>query len=383
MNEMMIVKEQLVAWRRHFHMHPETSGMEKETSDYLAGALAAMGLPVTRNLAGHGLVAELIGDPQGKCAALRADMDALPVSELNECSYRSQAPGKMHACGHDAHMAILLGAARCLSENPPRGTVKFIFQPKEEKPPGGAREMVLAGVLDDPRVDGIFGLHVSPALPAGKIAVKDGAMMAIADDFTLTIRGKGGHGANPHLATDTILIAAQTVQALQNIVARRVDAAEAVVLSLGTIHGGTAQNIIPDEVVMTGTLRTLDIALRDRMIVMIKETVGGITSAWGADYRLDYLYGYPPVINCPDMNRIVLETARTIPDLQIEIMSKPLMIGEDFAYYGAQVPASFFLLGSGGAGENYSLHHARFNVDEACLAIGVEMMAGCVRRMIG
>jgi len=378
-----IDKDQLIAWRRHFHQHPEISGQEKETSRFLAGQLTALGLDVISNVAGHGLLAVLPGDPEKKCAALRADMDALPIAELNDCPYRSQTAGRMHACGHDAHMAMLLGAARCLAENPPGGTVKFIFQPREEKPPGGAVDMVAAGVLANPRVDGIFGLHVSPALPCGTIGVRDGAMMSIADDFTLTVRGQGSHGANPHLGKDTILMAAQAVQALQNIVARRVDAAEAVVLSLGTIHGGTAQNIIPDEVVMTGTLRTLDSALRDQIVAMIHQTLGGVTAAWGGDYRLDYLYGYPPVINRPEMNRHVLAAASHLPELKVEMMAKSLMIGEDFAYYGQQVPAAFFLLGSGGGGAGHSLHHARFDIIEDCLPLGTAMLTGCVRQLMG
>ncbi|MCL1905841.1 MAG: amidohydrolase [Clostridiales bacterium] len=371
---MDIDKDLLVGWRRLLHMHPEISGKEKDTASYVAQTLAGMGLTVKKGIAGYGVLATLEGDPGKKCVALRADMDALPIEEKNTCIYRSQRPGWMHACGHDAHMAMVLGAAKMISENPPGGTVKFIFQPREEKPPGGARDMVSAGVLRDPYVDVVFGTHISNEFAAGTVAVFDGAVMAVADDFHLAITGKGGHGASPHQTIDTIAVTSQTIVAIQNIHSRRVDPTEPVVLTIGTIHGGTAQNIIPDRVELTGTLRCFNTKVRDKVMEYMHETLKGITSAWGAAYELDYVYGYPPVINTHDLNQVVLEAA-TRAGAVTEIMEKPFLYGEDFSYYGREVPAAFFFTGSGSERCQRPLHHCSFDIEEDALPIGAKTMA--------
>jgi amidohydrolase len=320
------------------------------------------------------VLATLEGDPDKKCVALRADMDALPIEEKNNCNYRAQRPGWMHACGHDAHMAMVLGAAKMICENPPGGVVKFIFQPREEKPPGGARDMVAAGVLRDPIVDAVFGTHITTEYPVGVIALFNGVVMAVADDFHLSITGKGGHGASPHRTVDTITVTSQIIAALQNIHSRRIDPTEPVVLTIGTLHGGTAQNIIPDRVEMTGTLRCLNTKVRDMVMEYMHDTLQGITSAWGAAYELDYIYGYPPVINNNDLNQVLAEAAQKA-GAQMEIMERPLLAGEDFSYYGQETPAAFFFTVVGSERCQRPWHHNCFDIEEEALPLGAKTMA--------
>ncbi len=380
MAQWQIDKEELIGWRRHLHQHPEIAWEEKETAHYLAEQLRKMGVKeVAEEVFGYGLVATIPGDPKKKCAALRADMDALPIEEENNVPYRSLVPGKMHACGHDAHMAIVLGAVKALLCNPPQGSIKVIFQPREEKPPGGACYMVERGVLENPQVDGIFGFHISPLFPAGTIGYRVGSMMAIADDFTLTISGHGGHGASPHTATDPILMAAEAVVALQTIVSRMNNPQEPLVLSICTIHGGTSQNIIPNEVKMTGTLRCLSKAVRDAAVTEMHQVLSGITASWQGSYQLDYLYAYPSVISTAGMVDILKEAATAIPGLVTEQMPYSLLAGEDFAYYAEKVPGVYFMLGALSADrEPYPWHHPRFDIDEAALPIGSCLLAECV-----
>ncbi|MCL1974579.1 MAG: amidohydrolase, partial [Firmicutes bacterium] len=257
---------------------------------------------------------------------------------------------------------------------PPGGTVKFIFQPREEKPPGGARDMVMAGVLRNPDADAVFGTHITNDYPVGVVALFDGVVMAVADDFRLSITGKGGHGASPHQTIDTIAVTAQTIEALQNIHSRRIDPTEPVVLTVGTIHGGTAQNIIPDRVDMTGTLRCLNTKVRDKVMEYMHDTLQGITSAWGAAYELDYIYGYPPVINNHDLNQVLAEAAQAA-GAQMEIMERPLLAGEDFSYYGREAPAAFFFTGAGSQRYQRPWHHNCFDIEEDALPIGAKTMA--------
>jgi len=369
-----IEKDLLVKWRRFFHMHPEISGKEKDTANYIAYILTEMGLDVRKNIAGYGLLATLPGDDGKKCVALRADMDALPITEMNTCMYRSQRPGWMHACGHDAHIAMVLGAAKMLKENPPGGAIKFIFQPREEKPPGGARDMVAAGVLKNPTVDAVFGTHITTDYPLGMVAVFDGVVMAVADDFKLSIIGRGGHGASPHQTIDTIAVTAQSIEALQSIHSRRIDPTEPVVLTIGTIHGGTAQNIIPDRVDMTGTLRCLNTQVRDKVMEYMHDTLRGITSSWGASYELDYIYGYPPVVNSHELNEVVAQAAR-MSGFNVETMEKPLLAGEDFSYYGMAAPAAFFFTGAGSERCHRPWHHHSFDIEEDALPMGAKTLA--------
>lgn len=374
--------QSLISWRRWFHMHPETSGNESKTAAYLADELSNMGLVVKENIFGYGLTAQLDGKEPGKCIALRADMDALPVMEESNLPYKSLHDGVMHACGHDAHMAILLGTAAELIKDPPPGKVKFIFQPSEEKQPGGAKYLIEAGVLNNPKVDAILGLHVSPSYPVGTIALKEGELMAISDNFELTIQGRGGHGAAPHLTVDPIMVTAQVIQGLQHIISRKVNPAEPAVISVGTIHGGTTQNIIPDEVTITGTVRSINQTVREKIVQAMNETLNGFIKAYGAKYQLNYIYGYPPVVNHPEITRMIMNVVRDRLDLNLEIMDKPLMIGEDFSYYGINVPAAYFFLGCGSKEKNLPLHHSSFDIEEACLPIGVEIMTQSVYKFL-
>jgi len=381
MNE-TIDNQRLTSWRRWLHMHPETAGKEKETAAYLTRELSRLGLIVRENIFGCGMVAELNGNEEGKCIALRADMDALPIKEQTDLEFKSLSPGVMHACGHDAHMAILLGTAAQLVKDPPPGRVKFIFQPSEEKPPGGAKFLIEAGVLKNPDVDAVIGLHVSPSYQVGTVALKEGIMTGIADDFELTIMGKGGHGAVPHLTVDTILVTAQAIQGLQHIISRKVDPTEPALLSLGTVHGGTTQNIVPDEVVLTGTVRSTNQVVRERIIDAMNQTLTGITKAWGADHKLNYLYGYPPVFNNPEVTRMIMDVVQEQSELSLQIMDKPVMIGEDFAYYGIPISAAYFFLGCGSEVKKHSLHHSSFDIEETCLPLGVKVMTKAVRKFL-
>jgi len=363
-------------------MYPEISGAEKETATFIASELKAMGLDVKENIAGFGVLATLWGDPHKKCVAIRADMDALPIDENNDCPYKSKHPGLMHACGHDTHMAMVLGAAKMLSGNKSGGTVKFIFQPREEKAPGGAKDMVAAGVLKNPDVDAIIGTHITNAYSAGTIALMDGAAMALADDFELSVCGKGGHCASPHQTVDTIIVAAQIIEAFQSIQSRRIDPNEPVVLSIGTIHGGTTQNVIPERVVMTGTLRAMNYETRDKVLEYMRQTLEGITALWGVSYRLDYLEGYPPVINDPELNIIITDIIKGLPGIQIAEMKKPLMAGEDFSYYGQEVPAVFFFTGSGSKRCHQAWHENCFDIEEDALLAGAKVLAHFASRII-
>ncbi len=379
---MVVNEEEIIKWRHYLHMHPEISGQEKKTAAFVEQTLKSMGLKVNANIFENGLVAVLEGDPTKKCVAIRADMDALPIQEQNDFSYSSQNQGAMHACGHDGHMAIVLGVARALTKNPPAGSAKFIFQPREEKPPGGAKYMVENGVLKNPDVDAILGCHVNPNYPLGTIALKNDTIMAVADDFKLVIRGKGGHGSSPHVTIDPIVVAAEAIVALQTVASRLNNPMEPLVITIATIHGGTAQNIIPDEVQMTGTLRCLNNKTRDYALNHMHQTLRGLTDAWGANYQLDFLYGYPPLNNDAGIMDVVRDVITDLKakdfDIRIEEMPYSLLAGEDFAYYSEAVPAAYFMLGCQCEGKCYPWHHSCFHLNEKCLAIGVNVMANAI-----
>ena len=367
-------KQILVNWRRYLHMHPEISGEERETSEYIASILRGLGLKVQERISGYGLVAILPGDPHKKCAAIRADMDALPIVEENTCEYCSRVRGKMHACGHDAHVAMALGAAKLLIENPPDGTVKFIFQPCEEKPPGGARFMIEAGVLKNPDVDGVFGTHIVTDLPPGVIGIHDGATMSLDDTFSIAIVGSGGHGAQPHKSVDNIVVAAQLIVALQNITSRRIDTFDPLVITIGSIHGGNRHNIMPDRVEMNGTIRCFSDELDMNVRHCIEDTVKGITAAYGASYELVFHDGYPPLVNDPRMDCLVADAASKA-GAKVNVMARPRMTAEDFAFYGKYVPASFFFTGAGSESCCYPLHNCHFDIEEDAMLYGAQTMA--------
>ncbi|ASS76634.1 hypothetical protein CIG75_17775 [Tumebacillus algifaecis] len=370
----------LVATRRDLHQHPELGFEEVRTSKIIAEWLTDLGLEVRTGIAKTGVVGRLRGAKQGKTVALRADMDALPIQDLKSCEYASKVPGKMHACGHDAHTTIVLGAATLLAElrEELTGDVLFIFQPAEEGP-GGAAPMIAEGVLEG--VDMVFGIHMAPVAPAGIVAVSPGPAMASADEFTLRIKGTGGHAAYPHLALDAIPVAAQVVTALQQIVSRAVDPTQTAVLSIGTIQGGTKANVIADVVEMTGTVRTFDPLLREELPKRIESIASSIAAGFGASCELDYQFKYPVLINHPEATKLMREVAAEQFGAGRVLDAPPQMSGEDFAYFLQQVPGCFTFLGCKHPEplvDSYNVHHPAFDIDERVLPIGVQLLTAGV-----
>ncbi|MFH1335458.1 MAG: M20 family metallopeptidase [Candidatus Zixiibacteriota bacterium] len=384
----------LVKLRRELHQHPELYFKEYRTSERIAKELTHLKIRVKKEIAKTGVVGLLVGAIQelprqnypkkkntGKTVALRADMDALPILEQTNLPYKSKNQGIMHACGHDIHMTCVIGAAKILSamKNELNGNVKFIFQPSEEVQPGGAKPMIQAGVLKNPNVSGIFGLHCDPSIPIGKIGVRQGPFMAQADDFDIIIHGTGGHGARPHDGVDAIVVAAQVIQALQTIASRKISPVEPVVISVGKIEGGTARNIICDRVTLKGTARSLNQKVANRIPMLLKEIAGGIAKSSGASAEVIYHTGYPVLVNPPKTTDLARNTILSMlgEDAVYEI-PKPLMGAEDFAYFLQKVPGSFLRLGTRnpGKGTTYPWHHPKFNVDEDAIKIGASVLAG-------
>ncbi|MFH0931563.1 MAG: amidohydrolase [Candidatus Zixiibacteriota bacterium] len=370
----------LVKLRREFHQYPEVAYTEFKTSGIISRELLKLGLEVKKGVAKTGVVGLLNKNKKGKTVALRADMDALPVTELIGLPYKSKNPGRMHACGHDVHMSCVIGAAKILSslKDELPGKVKFIFQPSEEATPGGAYPMIKAGVLKNPEVDGIFGLHCDSNIPVGKIGVKNGPMMAQADDFDITIIGKGGHGARPQDGVDAIVVTSAVIQALQTIPSRRISPLKPVVISVGIVQGGTARNIICDKVILKGTARTLEKSITKKIPDLLKEIVSGVTKGYGADFELNYNPGYPVLINDLAMTDIVKGSISNLfgKEALYEI-KEPMMGGEDFAYFLKEVQGSFIRLGirNEKLGAVYPWHHPKWNVDEEGIFIGSSLLA--------
>ncbi|MBS3977646.1 MAG: amidohydrolase [Syntrophomonadaceae bacterium] len=373
------IAAEIIEVRRKVHQYPELGFEENETAGLIAGKLQTIGLDVVQGVGKTGVVGLLRGGFPGPTLAVRADMDALPIMENTGLSYASVRPGLMHACGHDAHIAVVLGAAMILNRFRPllRGNLKFIFQPCEETPPGGALEMIAMGVLGDPKVDGILGLHVNPLLPAGTIGIKHGTVMAAADMFKIIIRGKGGHGAAPHQAADAIVAAAAVIQALQTLVSRRVDPVQPAVITVGTIAGGNKSNIIADRVEMKGTVRTLCPELRVRLPALMEEIIKSSAQAYNTEADLAYEFGYPPLENSPGMVELVREAASLVvgPGRVIEVQHSS-MGGEDFAYFLRHSPGAYFYLGVGkDNAPNYPWHHPQFDISETALTDGAATLA--------
>jgi amidohydrolase len=373
----------MVARRRHFHMHPELSYEEHETAATIAAALREAGLDVTEGVGKTGVVGLLTGTApgaeSGRTLLVRADFDALPVTEENDVEYRSQAPGKMHACGHDAHTAIALTLAEVLADRRDQlvGRVKFAFQPAEEKV-GGADPMIADGVMRNPDVDGVIGLHVWSPGPVGDISLQTGSVMASADEIFLTVRGRAGHGAMPHQAIDPVLVAAQIVVALQTLVSREVDPLHTAVLTFGAIHGGTLGNIIADEVALAGTLRTYDQADRDYLQRRIGVVANGVASAMRATVEYRVGAGCRVAVNDPEMTALIRRAASaTIGPEHLPGGDNRISASDDMASFLAAAPGCYFFLGAANAAKGITApHHSpRFDIDEACLPIGVETMA--------
>lgn len=369
MNQM---EEELTALRRDLHRHPELGFAEHRTAKKVKNYLSQLGLEV-EEVATTGVVATLKVAP-GPTIALRADMDALPITEATDVDYKSQNEGVMHACGHDGHTAILLATAKVLTKFKDHlaGTIKFIFQPAEEGP-GGAKPLIEAGVLTDPEVDNIFGLHINNQLPTGTIGVQKSAVSAAADEINLKVIGESGHASTPQRGIDAIYTAGEIVTSLQSVISRQIDPHHTAVINLGTIEGGYRRNVIADEVQITGTVRTTDPDLREQMPHKIERVIKGITTSQGADYELDYNFGYPVLINdTPLVEEMVPKLKEVDSFNQIKYLPRPSMGAEDFAYYLREVPGVFFRLGAGGETmDYYDAHNSKFNFDESALKLGV------------
>lgn len=381
------VAEWATACRRHLHRYPELSYQEKETSAFIEAELRQLGYEPQTGIGGYGIKAVLQGGRgPGRTIALRADIDALPIQEQTGLPFASCKEGIMHACGHDVHTAVLLGAARALKELQPElaGQVVLIFQPGEESAPGGASLMIKDGVLEDPHVDAIFGLHVLPSLTVGQMGFGDGPRMGAPDEFDLTIHGKGGHGAHPYATVDAVYVACQVVTALQGIVSRNINPFDPVVLTVGSIHSGNKHNIIPGEAVLQGTIRTMSQSVRERMQQRIREVAEGVCAAYGATASLAMRTGYPVLVNSPAETEIARAAATAVlGEEQITVM-EPSMGAEDFAFYLEKRPGSFARLGAAAPDdrERAGLHTPRLNVDEGCIPVGIAYYLSLVQEFL-
>lgn len=378
-------RDWMIGVRRHLHRYPETGDREYETTKYIQNLLNEMGLE-TENLLSTGVLAILRPKGTGgKCVALRADIDALPIQEETDLPFRSERDGYMHACGHDLHMAALLCTARILSDcrSHLSAPVKFIFQPAEETE-GGAARMIAEGCLKNPEVEYVLGWHVAPEYPAGSIAVRYGYTHASSDVFDITVRGVKSHGANPEEGVDAITAAAHIVTAVQSIVSRNIPAVEPCVITIGKFHGGTAGNIIADRAELTGTIRTTSSQTRREAMKRLKETAEGVAKAMGAQADVRFRPGYIAQKNDDGVMDLLMETAKEcLEEEKIFEKPHPSMGVEDFAFYSAEKPSAFFFAGTGYSGrKNYGLHHGRFEADEKAMdtAVLLEVMT-CLRLM--
>jgi amidohydrolase len=379
------VKEEVVWWRRHLHRNPELSFQEEETARFVYETLRSFGnnLDLSRPTK-TSVVARLIGAKPGRTLAIRADMDALPIEEENDFEFVSRNRGMMHACGHDGHTAMLLGTAKILSsmKDEINGEVRFLFQHAEELFPGGAQELVDLGVMEG--VDTVIGAHLWAPLPVGKIGVAYGPMMGSPDTFWITIKGKGGHGAMPHQAVDSIAIGAQVVNNLQHLVSRNIDPMDNVVVSVTKFTGGTAHNVIPGCVEMLGTVRTLDPEVRKRVPELMERIVRGITEAHGASHEFEYQFGFRPVVNDEETTRAIEETVREVFGEETLEIVRPTLGGEDFSALQQEAPGTFFWVGAGNEekGIIYPHHHPRFTVDEDAFPYGMKMFVNAAFKLL-
>jgi amidohydrolase len=380
------VADDVIQWRRHLHKHPELSFQEEKTAQFVYDRLQSFGNLELSRPTKTSVVARLSGAQPGPVIGLRADMDALAIQEENDFPFASAVPGVMHACGHDGHTAMLLGAANVLSrlQDQIRGEVRFIFQHAEEMHPGGAREMVEAGVAEG--VDAMLAIHLMSSVPVGKIGLAYGPVTANSDRFDITIQGRGGHASTPHSAIDPVAIGAQVIANLQQIVSRNTDPLEQLVISVTNFHGGTgAYNVIPDKAELRGSVRSFSQAVREAAVKRMEQIVKGITEAHGAAYSFDYRYGYASVVNDEQVTRAVEELIVEEWGEQALLRMPPMMGGEDFSAFSARVPSCYICLGAGNAekGIVYPHHHPRFTVDEDALRDGVALFVRGVLKLTG
>lgn len=367
----------LVEIRRDLHAHPEIGLQEVRTSAKVAQHLKELGLGVRTGIGTTGVIGLLEGGSSGGAIAIRADMDALPITEETGLPFASKSQGVMHACGHDGHVAMALGAARLLADvrDKIRGNVKFIMQPAEENY-GGARDLVEEGALENPHVDGIIALHIEADLEVGKLELKAGPIGASADVFMISINGKGGHGSEPQACVDPIHVAAHVITAMQTMIPRTLDARDPVVVSVCSIQGGSAFNVIPDNVHFGGTVRTLSNKRRKVMPSKLEEIVRGITATFGATFDFTYIHGAPVTANETGMTELMRGVAAELWGAESVVeLEKPHMGSEDYSYYCEKVPGVMGFLGARKQGEHYPAHHPKFDFDERCLPLGAELLA--------
>ncbi len=376
--EVQQLQPKLVEWRRHLHAYPELGLETRATAAYVTGLLASFGYQPQAVLQ-TGVVALVEGQPGGPVLAVRADMDALPIQEANDVPYRSRIDGVMHACGHDGHTAIALGAAAYLAQHRDAfaGSVKFLFQPGEEGP-GGAKPMIEAGVLAAPTVERIIGLHIASGMPSGWVAVHDGPSSTGLDEFTIAVHGPGGHSSSPHHTVDTVAVAAEIITALQAIPARLIDPQEEVAVVVCTLQGASARNVIPATVTLGGTVRYLDPAVGKLVQAKMQQLVAGICAAYGATYDLDYQTTYPAVVNDPAVTAIVRQVVTEVVGAE-RMLNMGMRASDDMGFFLQAVPGAYFYLGGGHPeGPN---HTPRFDFDEAVLGLGVELLVRCVEAL--
>jgi len=371
------LKDELISLRRYFHKYPELGFQEHKTSAKIAQLLNEWGLEVKSGIGGTGVVGLIKGNKQGKTLGIRADIDALPIAEKTNLEFASEHNGIMHACGHDGHITIALGAAKVLSELKDflPGNIKFIFQPAEEGP-GGAKMMISEGVLENPSVDAIIGLHIWPEINSGYVGISNGAIMAAADRFDINIKGVGGHGAVPHKSVDPIVVGANIITAIQSIVSREIDPLDCAVISNCTFNGGQVFNVIPDEVTICGTVRTLTPHSREIIPKRMKAIVEGIANAMRCEAKFNYSYYYPATINNKEFTSFFEKVAKTtLGHNKVFEIERPSMGGEDFSFYLNEVQGTYFFLGTKNEEKNLtkSIHHPEYNIDEDVLPIGVKL----------
>lgn len=378
--EAQAIFDDLVATRRDFHRNPEIGFQEHRTSNIIAQTLQDLGMEVQRGIGQTGVVGLLVGGRQGPTVMLRFDMDALPINEANTTEYVSQNPGVMHACGHDGHMAMGLGLAKIMSKHRDKiaGTLKFVFQPAEEGL-GGAFAMIADGVLENPKPDVAFAMHLWNTLPLGTVQVTTGPAMAASSIFTLTVRGKGGHGAKPHEAVDPILAASHIVTAIQSIVSRNIDPQESVVISLGQIEAGTAHNVIPESVILKGTVRSYSNEVHRQLYRRLLEMAQNVATAFNCSASLETVVIVAAVVNAPEPANVVRLAASKLVGEE-NVIDQREMASEDMGYILEEIPGCYFFVGSQNEdlGYKYPHHHPRFDFDERAMINGVATMAEAV-----
>jgi carboxypeptidase Ss1 len=375
----MAVEREVISIRREIHRHPELSYQEKRTSELVSSKLRSLGLEVRTGVGGTGVVGLLRGKGEGKVVGLRADMDALPVSEMTDLPFKSEVPGVMHACGHDAHTAILLGVAEVLSMNADllKGSVKFLFQPAEEDGGrGGALPMIEDGALEDPHVDHVFGLHIVSDCPSGVICYRPGPVMAAPDSFKIIVKGRGGHGSRPDDTVDPIWIGSQIVSTLYGLRSRVVPQTKPLVISVCSFHSGTKDNIIPDQAVLEGTIRTLDEDLRSMVKTKVAEMVNSLCSSMGAQCHVSFMAdAYPVTVNDPIVTEKAASLLKEAGFKLLEI--EPVMGGEDVSRFLQRAPGTYYFLGTRNESKGciYPNHSSKFTIDEDVLKVGVSSLS--------